>query len=253
MNSMRREKIRAYVEKNNIATLEQLRQLLPEVSLMTIHRDLDYLQEQGLLQKVRGGARYVAGDTHEPAFSAREIVNKQQKLQLSQKAVTLLNGSTSIFIDAGTTTMAFTKLLPDMPLNIVTTGPNIALELAKKRNPVVELCGGTLNKQNLTLSGQAAMETISRINIDTAFLVASGYSGECGFTCGKESEAQIKALVIEKARHVIVLMDMSKMQRLLPYTFARLSDINYFVTEASPRQLPEEFLEQAEAAGVTVV
>lgn len=253
MNSVRREKIRAYVEKNDMATLGQLTQLFPDVSLMTIHRDLSYLQEQGLLRKVRGGARYMTEDMGEPAFSAREIVNRQQKTQLAQKAVALLGDSSSIFIDAGTTTMAFSGLLPDLPLHIVTTGPNIALELAKKKNPVVDLCGGTLNKRNLTLSGASAMDTLARVNIDAAFLVASGFSNEAGFTCGKESEADIKALVIKKARRVVMLLDTSKFRRLLPYTFAWMRDIDYLVTEEAPDKLPGEILEQAKAQGVQII
>lgn len=239
LNSLRREKLREFVEKNGVVTLGQISGLLPDVSLMTIHRDLTYLQEQGLLQKIRGGARYIGAGANEPSFSAREIVNKRQKQLLSEKAVPLLEGVNSIFIDAGTTMMSFARLIPDTTMHIVTTGPNIALELAKKRHSTVELCGGALNKRNLTLSGTAAMEMISHINIDTAFLVASGYGEKCGFTCGKESEAAIKSLVIEKARRAIVLMDTSKVEKLLPYTFARLADIDCLVTEADPEALPE--------------
>ncbi len=253
MNSVRREKIRKCVEKNNVVTLEQLTALLPEVSLMTIHRDLNFLEEQGLLQKVRGGARYIGGGASEPAFSAREIVNKRQKQQLSEKAISLLSGINNLFVDAGTTMMAFARLLPDTPMHIVTTSPNIAIELAKKQNPVVDVCGGTLNKQNLTLSGAPAMEMLSRINIDTAFLVASGYTEAGGLTCGKESEAQIKSLIISKARRVIVLMDTSKLDRLLPYTFGRLSDVDYLVTEVAPASLPTELILQAAATSTLLL
>lgn len=253
MNSVRREKIREFIEKNNVATLEQLSLLLPDVSLMTIHRDLNYLQEQGLLQKVRGGARYTGGGASEPAFSAREIVNRSQKQLLSAKAAALLDGVNSIFIDSGTTMMAFARLLPDAPVHIVTTSPNIAIELTKKRYPVVDICGGTLNKLNLTLSGTPALEMISRINIDTAFLVASGYSSRSGFTCGQESEARIKSLVIEKARRSVVLMDSSKFERLLPYTFGRLEDVDYLVTEEEPSKLPEEILGPAAEGKVTLI
>lgn len=240
MNTIRREKIREYLHQKNAATLDELSALLPEVSLMTIHRDLSYLQSQGLVQKVRGGARYVDGGASEPAFSAREIVNKRQKQEISEKAMAFLYDTNSIFIDAGTTMTSFAKMMPDLPIHIVTTSPNIALELVRKRNPVVDLCGGTLNKLNLTLSGSAAVEMISHINIDTAFLVASGYSEECGFTCGIESEARIKSLIIEKARRTVILMDTSKLGRLLPYTFGRLSEVDFLITELDPSKLPDK-------------
>lgn len=253
MNSVRREKLREYLEKHNIATISQLSALMPGVSLMTIHRDLNFLQEQGLIQKIRGGARYMGGGASEPAFSAREIVGKSQKQRLSEKAVSLLEGVSSIFIDAGTTMMAFARLLPDCALYIVTTGPNIALELSKKIYPVVDLCGGTLNKLNLTLSGVPALDMISHINIDTAFLAASGYSVKGGFTCGMESEARIKSLVIKRARRAVVLMDSSKLERLLPYTFAELEDVDCLVTELSTDGLPAEIIELAKKANTLII
>jgi len=253
MNSVRREKVRAFVEKNGVVTLEQLSVLLPDVSLMTLHRDLNFLQDQGFLQKVRGGAKYVGDGANEPAFAAREIVNKQQKMKLAEKAAGFLGGVNSIFIDAGTTMMAFVKTLPDSPFHILSTSPNIALELAKKQFPSIELCGGSLNKSNLTLSGEPAVLMLSRVNIDTAFLAPAGFNKNTGFTCGRESEARIKSLVIEKARRTVVMMDTSKLERLLPYTFAKLHDIDYLVTELSPGQLPPELIKLSLSANITLI
>jgi DeoR/GlpR family transcriptional regulator of sugar metabolism len=245
--------VRAFVEKNSVATLEQLSALLPEVSLMTLHRDLNFLQEQGFLQKIRGGARYMGNGANEPAFAVREIVNKQQKTAIAEKAAVFLDGVNSIFIDAGTTMMAFVKILPDSNFHILTTSPNIALELAKKQLPSIDLCGGSLNKSNLTLSGAPAIDMLSRVNIDTAFLAPAGYSENTGFTCGRENEARIKSLVIEKARRRVVLMDTSKLERLLPYTFAKLPDIDYLVTELPPGKLPRELIKLSSSSNVALV
>ena len=49
MNRIRQERIRAYVENKNVATIKELQKLLPDVSLMTIHRDLDALERQGVM------------------------------------------------------------------------------------------------------------------------------------------------------------------------------------------------------------
>jgi len=253
MNNIRREQMREYIEKNKIVTIEELSQLMPDVSLMTIHRDLTYLQEQGHIEKVRGGARCTVDYSHEGAFFAREILNKGAKQALAAKAVPLIAGSRSIFLDAGTTMMAFAGMLPDTFANIVTTGPNIALELSKKANLTINLCGGTLNKSNLTLSGPAALESVSKLNIDTAFLVAAGYSAHCGFTCGKESEARIKIQVVAQARKTIMLMDTSKIERMLSHTFAGMEDFSTIVTEKDPKDLPADFLAAAEQAGAVVL
>ena len=252
MNGIRREKIREFVELNQIATLNQLSALFPDVSLMTIHRDLSHLQDQGFLVKIRGGARYIANVANEPAFAAREIINKSAKQIIAGKAVAFLAGSSSIFIDAGTTTMALARQMPDIQANVMTTGPNIALELAKKSLITVNLCGGVLNKSNLTLSGDSAVESLSGINIDTAFIVASGYSAHSGFTCGMESEARIKRMVIKKARTSVILMDSSKFDRLLPYTFAVPGDFSCMITNLDPHALPESLLELVQSLRLKV-
>jgi DeoR/GlpR family transcriptional regulator of sugar metabolism len=245
--------MRSFIEQHQVVTLPQLSELLPDVSLMTIHRDLSYLQDQGLVIKIRGGARYTASGPNEPIFAAREMVNRIEKQHIAQKALPFLIDASSVFIDAGTTTTALAKMIPDVNLNITTIGPNIAMELSKKNNPVINICGGTLNKTNLSISGTPTTDAIAKINIDTAFVVAAGYSNLSGFTCGKESEARTKAMVMQKARRAILLMDCSKLDRLLPYTFAHLQDIDYLITDRDKRDLPADVLAAAEAGGVAII
>lgn len=253
MNTIRREEMREYIEQEEVVTLDQLTQLFSEVSLMTIHRDLNYLQDQGFLVKIRGGARYIASSASEPAFSAREIVNKEEKKKVAIKAAKLLNGASSVFIDAGTTMMALAREIPNVNLSVTTNGPNIAMELAKNQLITINLCGGVLNKNNFTLSGTTAMESLQNINIDTAFLVASGYDEQSGFTCGLESEADIKQLITEKARTRVMLLDSSKLGRVLPYTFSGLADYDYLITDWKPEKLPEHIQTLAKENNVTLL
>jgi DeoR/GlpR family transcriptional regulator of sugar metabolism len=242
MNAVRREIIREFVEEHGVATLAQLCALCPGVSKMTIHRDLTYLEDKGLLVKIRGGARCVSDHPGEPAFAARDIVNREAKQIVGAKALSLLSGSQSVFIDAGTTMMAFARQIPDIGANILTTGPNIALELATRPSMTISLCGGALNKLNLTLSGDAAVESLAGINIDVAFIACAGYSAGAGFTCGMESEARIKKLAAEKARTCVMMLDSSKLGKLLPYTFADIPDFNCIITDLPPKDLPKSIL-----------
>lgn len=255
MNSLRREKIREFVRSNQVVTIDQLTAAFSDVSAMTIHRDLTFLQEQGYLTKVRGGARYIgdAPEQQEPAFHTREDLNRGAKQIMAAKALPLLADASSIFLDAGTTMMALARLLPNTPVNIVTTGPNIAVELAQKSLVNINLCGGSLNKSNLTLSGSAANDYLSRINIEVGILVASGLGGDGGFNCGIENEARIKQLVVQKARTSVMLCDISKYRRLLPYTFANVGDFDYLVTDVEPDQLPEELRVIARKSGTALL
>ena len=146
MNRIRQDKIKEYIEEKNVVSIKELQELFPEVSLMTIHRDLDVLEDTGAIVKFRGGARSVryAGD---PEFNVRMRDNNSGKLLIARKAMELIQPHSSIFLDASTTNLALARILPDMNLNIFTTGPSIALELCRLHNPVVTLCCGTINRK----------------------------------------------------------------------------------------------------------
>lgn len=249
MLNIRQERIKEYVETNNVATIRELQALLPEVSLMTIHRDLDALESQGVLVKFRGGAKSVrhSGD---PEFNVRMRENNTGKLTIADKAMTLLQPHTSVFLDASTTNLALAKNLSDINLNIITTGPSIAIELCRLHNPVVTLCCGLINRKNLSVSGQNTLEMLEKMNIDMAFIGVSGCSVDAGFTCGTEADMLVKRLAIQKAHTSVVMCGSDKFNCLMPYTFAKLEDVDYVVTEGN---VPEAFLKAAKKAGVKVL
>ncbi len=249
MLNIRQEKMKNYIERESIVTIKALQALFPDVSLMTIHRDLDVLEAQGNIVKFRGGARSVRYST-DPEFNVRMRDNVAGKQLIAQKALELIQPNSAIFLDASTTTLALARMLPDINLNIITTGPSIALELCHLHNPVVTLCCGTINRKNLALSGQNTLEMLDRINIDTAFIGVSGCSLEAGFTCGTESDMLVKRKMIEKARTSVMLCTENKLSCLMPYTFARLDQVDYMITDSI---LPESFVQGAKKAGMIIL
>ena len=249
MNSIRQEQIRAYIESKNVVTIKELQAMFSGVSLMTIHRDLDVLERDGILVKFRGGAKSVR-HTGDPDFNVRMRDNNAGKLAVAQKAMTLLQPHSSVFLDASTTNLALAANLPDMNLNVFTTGPSIALELCRLHNPVVSLCCGTMNRKNLALSGQNTLQMLEKINIDLAFIGVSGCSVEAGFTCGTEGDMLVKQLVIRKARRSVIMCTRDKLSCLMPYTFAQLSDVDYLICD---EPLPESFARAAREAGVNIL
>ncbi len=249
MNRIRQEKIRAYVENNNVATIKELQRLLPDVSLMTIHRDLDSLERQGVLAKYRGGVKSIK-HLSDVEFNVRLKENNPGKLLMAKKALSLLQVHSSIFLDAGTSNLFLAKNLPDINLNIITTSPGIALELSKLRNPVITLCGGSLNRNNLAVTGHKTIEMLEEINIDTAFIGVSGCSLDAGFTCGTEGDSFVKKLVIKKARTSVLMCGKEKLKCLMPYTFATMEDVDYIVSDSL---LPESYVKLAEEKGVKLL
>ena len=249
MNNIRQEQIKGFVEEHNVATIKELRALLPDVSLMTIHRDLDALESRGVLVKFRGGAKSVR-HTGDPEFNVRMRDNNAGKVTIAQKAMVLLQPHTSIFLDASTTNLTLARNLPDMSLNIITTGPNIAIELCRLHDPTVTLCCGMINRKNLALSGHNTLEMLEKINIDMAFIGVSGCSLDAGFTCGTEGDMLVKRLVIQKARTSVVMCTQEKLRCLMPYTFATMKDVDYLISDAP---MPEPFQKAAKEHGTILL
>ena len=249
MYSIRQETMRDYIEDHNVVTIKQLQALFPEVSLMTIHRDLDSLEKAGAVVKFRGGAKSVrhAGDVE---FNIRMQTNNPGKSIMARKALSLLQPHSAVFLDASTTNLALAKVLPDMNLNIFTTGPSIALELCRLHNPVVTMCCGTMNRKNLALSGQNTLKMLENINIDLAFIGVSGCSVEAGFTCGTEADMLVKRMVIQKARTSVLMCGKDKLSCLMPYTFAKFEDVDYVISD---EPMSDDFIQAAQGAGVILL
>ena len=249
MNSIRQQNICDYIESKQIVTIKELQGLYPEVSLMTIHRDLDVLEQSGAIVKIRGGARAVR-HTGDPGFEVRLQENNAGKMAMAQKALSLVQPGSTIFLDASTTNLMLARVLPDLNLNIFTTGPNIAIELCKLHNPNITLCCGTLNRKTMSLSGQNTLEMLEKINIDLAFIGVSGCSADAGFTCGTEGDMAVKSMVLRKARTKVIMCDREKFSRLMPYTFARLTDVDYLVSDDA---VPETIVADARTNDVIIL
>lgn len=248
----RLEAIRDQLASKPFVALRELENMFPDVTSMTLRRDIDKLEEHGELIKVRGGARSMKFLTTsaEDDFGKRLYEATEEKARIAELASGFVEVGRSIFIDSGTTALRLASIIPDERFTVTTTGPHVAIELAKKQKPIVNLVGGMINHENLSVSGMQAIRFIDGINIDTAFVVPSGYSQECGFSCGNYSECELKKYVVGKARRVIMLMDGDKIDKNLPYTFCNASELYAVITD---RALPEQMQKSMDEAGVSVI
>jgi DeoR family transcriptional regulator, fructose operon transcriptional repressor len=252
MTAGRRQTLNLYIQAKGEVRLSELEELLPDVSSMTLRRDLEQLERDGEIVRTRGGAKSIAhlSMIREAAYTQRVGENLDAKMGIAAKAVQFVTPGRSLYLDAGTTAMCLAQQIPDESLFILTSAPNIALELAKNRNVRVALTGGQLNRETLSLSGGEALAYMEGLNIDVAFLTASAFSLESGFTVGDRSEADLKRLIVRKARTRVLLVDGSKLDRGMPYTFARLPDAEILITDGP---LPPSYLKAAKQAKTTVV
>lgn len=247
----RREAIKEYIQDKGDVQLRELEGMFPDISSMTLRRDMAFLEEKGIIIRTRGGAISMSrvSGLGEDVYSLRAKENIDAKMKVAKKAVELIETGRSIFIDSGTTMMCLAKVMPDENLSILTSGPNIAMEIIKNSKPSITIIGGQLSRNNLSISGLYAQEFLKNINIDIAFMATSGFSLENGFTSGNFGEAELKKIIIQKARKTVLLMASDKIGKIMPFTFASLKDIDVLICDS---ELPENVSKAAKANQVEV-
>jgi DeoR family fructose operon transcriptional repressor len=209
----------------------------------TVRRDLDLLEQQGVLQRVHGGA--VAGSkisVAESTVAVRSDKSRDAKLVIARAALGMIGESFrgSILIDAGTTTGALAQLLAEWspahghPLTIITNSVPIAAVL--HLNPAIELhlLGGSVRGITSAAVGASTIDQLDRLRPDIAFLGANGVSAGFGLSTPEEREAAVKAAMIRSARRTVVLADSTKLDEEALYRFAELRDLDALITDADP-------------------
>lgn len=118
----------------------------------TIRRDLEKLEAKNKLQRTHGGAVAMDdSDDDEIPFNDRQVLNRNEKMDVAKVAVSLIDEQDIIFLDASTTALYLAKLLPNMELTVLTNSLLVASELANRSKIQVIMTGGTLSKTSLSL------------------------------------------------------------------------------------------------------
>ncbi len=254
MGNERQSRIMDILEQKGDVQLQQLKDIFPDVSLMTLRRDLISLESEGRLIRTHGGAvsakRADIFSGEEDEYARRAAENIEAKLQIARNAIPLVEKGRSVYFDAGSTIMCLARQLSDENYSIVTSGANIALELLKKQNTSVVTLGGLVNRNTLSVSGPNALSALDTVNIDIAFMSASGISLDSGLTVSNVYECELKRKVVGRSKKVILLADTQKINKNMTFTYANLEDIDILVTEKRPQ---EDMLSEAEKHGVKIL
>jgi DeoR/GlpR family transcriptional regulator of sugar metabolism len=221
------------------------------VSEMTIRRDLDALDERGLLSKVHGGATAVGSSaTHEPGFAAKSVRQRAEKSAIAARAATLVAPGSAVALSAGTTTAELAWRLRSVPdLTIVTNSIPVADALRRDAAPAepagpddvdvtlvdaatqVVLTGGVRTRSD-ALVGPVAVAAIASLHCDVLFLGVHGMSQRAGFTTPNLMEAETNRALVAAARRLIVLADHTKWGTLGISTMAALGDADVLITDS---------------------
>jgi DeoR/GlpR family transcriptional regulator of sugar metabolism len=208
----RHELILREVRRARATRVTELASLLG-VSDMTVRRDLEALDEAGLLHKVHGGAT-VPGiqNAFEPGFAAKSLRNTREKDAIARAAAPLVLPGSAIGITAGTTTFHFAAELDDLPdLTIVTNSMSVAELLTRsgRDDRTVILTGGERTPSD-ALVGPVASGALRSLHLDVVFMGVHGMGMRSGFTTPNLLESETNRAFIEAAGELVVLADHTK-------------------------------------------
>jgi DeoR/GlpR family transcriptional regulator of sugar metabolism len=213
------------------------------VSEMTIRRDFDKLEAEGLIRRAHGGAIAEHRTQVELDYRARQNRRAQEKMRIGQIAASLVKEGQSIFLDAGTTVLAMVKSLKQMKnLHIVTSSLPVQMELMSHPHIDVILIGGQIFPHTMSYVGPLALENIHTMRFDWAFLGTGGIDVERGLTHSTMEEIPIKKAAAASAHKVAVLADSTKFGYNALSQIMPISSVHYIVTDKLPEGLDQDAL-----------
>ncbi|AXC14413.1 hypothetical protein ACPOL_5159 [Acidisarcina polymorpha] len=236
LTTHRKQQILSLLKENGQVVAKHVSQLMG-VSEDTIRRDLREMAQEGLLQRVHGGALPASPATAD--FARRESITSEGKLAIGRAAAKMIQPGQVVILDGGTTARQLARHIPhDLRATIVTHSPTVALELIEHPLAEVILIGGRLFKHSIVAVGAAAIESIEQIHADTFFMGVTGVHPKAGLTTGDYEEAAVKRALSRAAAETIVLASSEKLNAASPYVVVSLAGISGIITErATPAVL----------------
>ncbi len=213
------------VNAKKSVTIGELCELL-DASESTIRRDLKALADEGLLDRVHGGAIALSASFSFVEYDVEEKSKlfTEEKQAIARYAASLIDDGDFVFIDAGTTTEKMIDYLPEKRVTFVTNAFIHAKKLAQ-RGFKVFIPAGKIKLTTEAIVGAECVSSIKSYNFTKSFLGANGISLSAGVTTPDRNEASVKTAVINNSKTAYVLADHSKFDQISSVTFAQLSRV----------------------------
>lgn len=243
----RRMLIAERVVKNGSVSIEDLVDHTG-VSPMTVYRDIEALQEAGVLVRQRGQVSAVATGLNEIAASIRVTKNADLKATIASVMAQAIRPGSSVFIDDSTSALWVLRELDVVPITVVTNSMLVAREVERRTGVRLFICGGEYQPWAESLLGQTTVDVIAGMRADYCLISASGVSGlQCFHPY--EDCVQVKRAMMASAAKSILLIDHTKFERRALHSFASMTDFDEVIVDADT---PEHYLEEMRDGGVTV-
>lgn len=219
------------------------------VSEVTIRNDLEALSNEGLLERVPGGAVQTSGTTSEPIRHYWRLA--PEKRAIADLAASIVFPEETLMINSGSTTFFAASALARIPgLKIVTNSIAIATEIGKQPNLRVTLLGGEVNSQFSFTYGDDALAQLHKYRADRAILSIDGVDPAAGLTTYHSEEIELNRLMIERSGATIIVADGTKIGR---ESFSRLCGCTPGMKVITNKSADAAIVAQLRRAGVDVM
>lgn len=238
----RRNRIIEIMRKNTEVRVDELAQLL-DVSLITVRRDLQYLEEQNFLVRTYGGA--VSTMTQD------EVVDEVQlyRTLIAKFAASFILENDSMFINTSRNALQMLEYISCQNATVITNNGK-AIYCEHPQGVSVVLTGGELRHPKDAMVGDFALRNLQTIFTKKAFLGCSGISAEAGLTTEVFNEVSINELMVNHTtQDVYVVADHTKIGVNSSFTSCPIEKIKYLITD---EKAPEEAIERIRSRGVHV-
>jgi len=207
----------------------------------TIRRDLEKLEQQGIVTRSYGGAILNTEKTNEDIpFFNRSKTNIKEKIYITGKALQFIKEDSTIMADCSSTVFEILKSIKTRgDVSVITNSVEVLSELNQSELNIIST-GGCINQRSLSFQGPITLSTIKKYSVDIAFVSCKGMDIKKGILDSNEAEAEIKRAMIKQANTVIMLIDHNKYDKTSFVKLIDFEDIDYIITDKKPR---EEWLE----------
>jgi DeoR family transcriptional regulator, fructose operon transcriptional repressor len=212
------------LRKNSVVYVSELVKML-DTSESTIRRDLTFLNSEGKLKKVHGGATLAEKEfnTKDDYLVIRESMNIEEKAIIAKYAASLVKKDDFVYIDSGTTTNLIIDYLEEKDAVYVTNGINQAKRLISK-GFTTYIIGGEIKSSTEAIVGVEAINSLKKYNFTKGFFGTNGISEYRGYTTPDMREALVKEEAIKRTRNSFILADKTKFNEISCITFAQIDD-----------------------------
>ncbi|GAB4503581.1 MAG: DeoR/GlpR family DNA-binding transcription regulator [Anaerolineales bacterium] len=229
--AQRRERIQEYLAIHQIARTADLCELL-DTSEATVRRDLEWLEQEGILERTHGGAILNQRMTFEPEYMLRAQRHPEEKRLIGMLAASLIEEGDIVFINSGTTaTQVIRHIRSGAGISVFTNNLTATLEIGEADFQHY-LIGGEFQPRSNSLAGRFAIENLRQVYANKAIIGVDGISPKHGCTVPTNAEAEVVKLMIERTRgEVIVVADHSKWGVVSNFQIASMDEIDMLVTD----------------------